>query len=369
MALTANRQIDHLPDQQLRQFPIAAGKHIYAGAFVGLDPAGYAKPFEVCDVVAGVAYDEQNNTDGDAGALYVRLYVQGDFVHSLSGAGHSDTGKALYATADNAVALKGHPDAFVGRVVHKDADAGNSVVFRLKDTPGVLSLNPLDEGHIECVDDFTHSGPTGAASATVYTRGGFHIKSILGLGNVALTTVNGGTDLQLDNATEVALASIRTLGLFKASAGVTLDARLHVKDKGDDASLDIDVGLGTPLTANSEADLSHANLTDKACFHMNGNSNNIYAWSEATDVETAETDTTVDNVEAVAETSYKDLHIKVRPTGAVEFWIDRVRVLAASTFAVAAAAQLAGFVNVEKTSNDTLCEVYVRKVRVAGGRT
>jgi hypothetical protein len=77
----------------------------------------------------------------------------------------------------------------------------------------------------------------------------------------------------------------------------------------------------------------------------------------------------VDNVEAVAETSYKDLHIKVRPTGAVEFWIDRVRVLPDTAFAVAAAAQFAGFVNVEKTSDDTLAEVYVRKLRVAGGRT
>ena len=37
MALTANRQVDHYVDQELRSFQVAASAHVYKGAFVGLD--------------------------------------------------------------------------------------------------------------------------------------------------------------------------------------------------------------------------------------------------------------------------------------------------------------------------------------------
>ena len=36
MALTANREVDHYIDQELRTFQVAASKRVYKGGFVGL---------------------------------------------------------------------------------------------------------------------------------------------------------------------------------------------------------------------------------------------------------------------------------------------------------------------------------------------
>ena len=44
MSLTANREVDHYVDQELRSFQVAASKHIYKGALVGLSSTCYAQP-------------------------------------------------------------------------------------------------------------------------------------------------------------------------------------------------------------------------------------------------------------------------------------------------------------------------------------
>ncbi len=40
MALTANRDVDHYIDQELRSFQVAASAHLYKGGFVGLTSGG-----------------------------------------------------------------------------------------------------------------------------------------------------------------------------------------------------------------------------------------------------------------------------------------------------------------------------------------
>ena len=54
MALSANVNINEYVDQQIREFPVAAAVTVYAGAYVGLNPAGYLKPFEPGDFFAGI---------------------------------------------------------------------------------------------------------------------------------------------------------------------------------------------------------------------------------------------------------------------------------------------------------------------------
>ena len=101
-----------------------------------------------------------------------------------------------------------------------------------------------------------------------------------------------------------------------------------------------------------------------ACFHTDGNVLNILAQSDDDTTDVAAVDTTIDN----SLTVVKKFKIVVRPTGAVEFWIDSVRVLAATTFAVLSTATLSGWINLEKTTEDTAAVVKVYKLRVAGGR-
>jgi hypothetical protein len=367
MALSANRNIAHLPDQELRDIPMGVDI-IYRDGFVGIDPAGYAKAFEVGDRFVGIAYESVDNSGGSAGDEFCRVYHQGEFEHALTSNAIADHGKAVYATDDETLSLQGHPDAFVGRILHQDADTSGNVIVRLRGPYDMLTTS--DKGHIEADLNFNEAfNLTGAASSTAIINNGWECKAILGLGNVQIdgtAALNPAMKLQFDAVAEVALASLRTWPLFSVAGGITFEATMHVEGIGDDAALDIDWGLGSELTTNSEADIDHADMAQLACFHMNGASANILAQSDDATTDVAATDTTIDNVATDAAASFKDFKIIVRPSGSVQFWIDGSRVLSGTTFAVLSTAVLQGWVNVEKTSNDTVCELNICRLRVAG---
>jgi len=362
-ALTANREVGRYVDQELRSFSLGAGVHIYKGGYVGVDPAGYAKAFVPGDVCVGIAYEEIDNSGGAAGDKAVRVYVQGDFELTVTGATLKDVGKAVYATDDATSAFSGHPDAFIGRVVNRTAT--NTVVVRLK-SPGE-KLTASDTGSYEIVDDFVRGfEDTGTASATKYNPSGLKHQSVLGLGVSQLTGEDGGVSLSFDAVAEIASATISTKDVFPVDKGITFEGRLHLTDIGDDGALDVDFGLGTLLTANSIADIDHVDMEQLACLHMDGNSANVLAQSDDNTTDVAPVDTGVDNV--IDAGSYKEFKVIVRPTGPVEFWINGVRQLSTTTFAVLATAALCAFVNIEKTSNDLTAVLKADRLRVAGGR-
>ena|GEM_PF-5219546 len=78
MALTANREVDHYVDQELRTVKVAAAAHIYKGALVGLT-GGYARGLVAGDTFVGLAYEECDNSGGSDGDKSVRVYTVGDF--------------------------------------------------------------------------------------------------------------------------------------------------------------------------------------------------------------------------------------------------------------------------------------------------
>ncbi len=360
-ALTANANVTRLVDQELREFPVGAAVTIYRGGFVGIDPAGYAKDFEPGDLFAGIAYEYVDNSSGAAAADKVRVYTQGDFEFTLTSAALTDVGKPVYATDDSTLALTGHPDAYVGKVVHYEA--ANTVIFRMRqwgEAPpnGNGSITLGLTGH----ETFTETG----ATAGTFTLNGFDGKSALGLGILMADAENAGITFQFDATAEVALASIRTTDdRLPIDKGVTMDVELVVSDKGDDAALDIDWGFGTALTTNSEADIDHADMVQLACFHMNGNSDNILCQSDDNTTDVAATDSTIDN-DSTTDVA-KKFKIIVRPAGTVEFWIAGARVLSSTSFGVLSTANLAAFINMEKTSNDTTAVLTFRNLVVKGG--
>jgi hypothetical protein len=138
MALSANRDVDHYVDQELRSVLVKNGEHIYKGAFVVVEKAGgYAKPF-VADTDAGtdnlfvgIAYEEADNTAGDDGDISVRVFTQGDFSHTVAGGAITDIGAKVYATADDALALTAASgdNVFIGRI--QDWISGSDFIIRL----------------------------------------------------------------------------------------------------------------------------------------------------------------------------------------------------------------------------------------------
>lgn len=129
MALTANRDVDHYIDQELRSFQVATSAHIYKGAFVGLSSSGYAQALAAGDQFVGIAYEEMDNTGGSDGAVSARVYTVGDFGLSLSGVGMSDIGRPAFASADDTLTFIGAANTHVGLV--QDVITSGEVILRI----------------------------------------------------------------------------------------------------------------------------------------------------------------------------------------------------------------------------------------------
>ena len=358
-ALTANRDVDRLVDTELRSFPVGAAEHIYRDGFVGVDPAGFAKAFVPGDLFHAIAYEGIDNSAGAAGALSVRGRVEGDFILALSGAALTDRGRPVFATDDATIALTGHPDAFVGTIIQYYASG--YVVVRLKQ-PG--EKPPNGRGSSELIlTGFEHFPATGATAGDEHV-GAFEFESILGPGLSGPTDAeNGGHTMAFDATGETALASCRTPHeVFPVDKAVTFEVELLLADIGDD-EMDVDWGLGTALTTNSEANIDHADMVQLACFHLDGLVANILAQSDDNTTDVAPVDTTIDNSLTVPR-KYK---IIVRPSGVAEFWIDGVRMLPTTAFAVLSTAMLAAFINAEKVTDAGVASLIFRNLRVCGG--
>lgn len=137
MALTANREVDHYVDQELRSYKMAAAKHVFKGSFVGLSATGYAQPLVAGNRSVGLAYEDIDNSAGAAGAMSVRVYTFGDFGHALTGATLADIGRAVFASDDGTITYDPSENSFVGYV--QDVPASNQIILRL-DTRGPANL-------------------------------------------------------------------------------------------------------------------------------------------------------------------------------------------------------------------------------------
>jgi predicted RecA/RadA family phage recombinase len=129
MALTANRDVDHFVDQEIRRYPMAAGTQIFKGGFVGLNSSKYARALAAGDKCAGLAYDAGDNSSGANAEHCIRAYTQGDFLLPLTGASRSDVGKAVYASDDATLTFTATSNSLVGVCV--DVPASGQVILRL----------------------------------------------------------------------------------------------------------------------------------------------------------------------------------------------------------------------------------------------
>lgn len=129
MALTANREVDHYVDQELRSFQVAASVNIFKGAFIGLAPTGYARPLVAGDPFVGIAYEAIDNSSGANGDLSVRVYTVGDFGLALAGAAVAGIGRPVFASADDTLTLTANGNSYVGIV--QDVIASGEIILRI----------------------------------------------------------------------------------------------------------------------------------------------------------------------------------------------------------------------------------------------
>lgn len=129
MALTANRELDHYIDQELRSLPLAANAHVFKGALLGVTAGGYVRPLVAGDLFIGIAYEEMDNSGGADGDLAVRFYTLGDFGHALSGATVANIGDPVYAGDDATLTFTATSNSYVGHAV--DVPAAGTILLRL----------------------------------------------------------------------------------------------------------------------------------------------------------------------------------------------------------------------------------------------
>ena len=375
-ALTVEAPRDKMSAQNFVALPVAAGVKIYAGALVGRNPAGYAKPFEPGDDFAGIAWATADNTAGAAGAINARIETLGDFRLPLTGIAVGDVGKPVFATGDDALALLGHTDAFVGWIIAKDA-ANNMGVVRLR-RPG--ELPPNGAGHFEISKAFTETFAEVLTAGNEQYIGGLRYDAIgagilTGAGIAPVQGKPGVVKMLLDNDNEAENLTIESACIFPVTAGITAEFELHLATAGGAATDDFDFGIIT-AASSTITDAIRANIDVNTAgirlckFHMDCNANDIYAGSDDDTNVVAATDTTIDNSTADA---FKKFKIVARTTGVCELWVDSgagyVRVLSTTTFSVGSAAGFFGiFVNLEKSTGTGVPEVRVRRLRIAGAK-
>jgi len=171
MALSANREVDHYVDQELRSYPVAASEHVYKGALVELGTDGYLRALTGGGRFTGIAYEEADNASGNDGDVTARVYTRGDFGLALSGAAIGDVGRAVYAGADDTLTYDPTGASFVGYVqgfvssgniiLRLDAD-GPTQTARIEHKDATFALTALQTG-----TTFTNLGASGAITATL----------------------------------------------------------------------------------------------------------------------------------------------------------------------------------------------------------
>ena len=205
MSLTANREVDHYIDQELRSFQVTASEHIHKGALVGLTADGYARGLVGGDAFAGIAYEEIDNSAGAAGDLAVRVYTLGDFGLTLLGVMQADVGRPVFASDDETLTLVGFDHSYLGVV--QDVPASNEIILRLDPlrrmvktvTHAVADLAAGADIAARAVHHFSHEGWIAAArvvnqatAAAGIDAGNTCVVTLaLGAGTVVSLTFNG----------------------------------------------------------------------------------------------------------------------------------------------------------------------------------
>lgn len=176
----------------------------------------------------------------------------------------------------------------------------------------------------------------------------------LGLG--VTRSVMGEVSLAFDAVAEVAQAALYSTRNVDADDDPIFEAEVAVFAIGDNAALDMDIGLASATHASDfEA------IAAFVAFHFDGASLNILAHSDDGTTDVTLVDTTIDAV----DDTYLFVQIDARNKSDIQLYINGVNVLPASTFTLAAyTSTLKAIALIEKTSDDTVADLRIRRMTV-----
>ena len=309
------------------------------------------------------------DTDSDLGTTSEATFAANDWVavrlKNKQGTVRMVAGEAITANAS----VYGFAGGKVGATVNANyigkameaASGNNSVIEVLRgvEADALDNLGAID-GNLVIDDDFIGDWP---AAATAITGSGYSWSKTEtnGLGVISSDQANGVLKHSFDAVAEAATAT-----LFMENSPVDIDsgpvfeARVAVYDIGDDAALDIDIGMAADDHAT---DFESTN--NYAAFHLNGNSLALLAHSDDGSTDTAETATGV----TLVDDTFINLKVDFSDKTDVKFYVDSgsgyTRVASGTTFDMSNySGNLTPIVMVEKTSNDTTADVRVDRIRV-----
>lgn len=172
---------------------------------------------------------------------------------------------------------------------------------------------------------------------------------------LGVSTMPGGTiKLAFDAVVEAAQAAMYSERSIPQGCNGIVEIRWKIQDNGDDAALDLDLGVASGTHATD-----FESITNYVAFHLDGNTLDLDAHSKDGVANVAITDTTIN----VVEGTYVECWIDLRNPADVQLYVDAVNVLPASVFTLGTGPFYA-IIHMEKTSNDTVADLRVSDFRV-----
>lgn len=228
----------------------------------------------------------------------------------------------------------GTPDFYVGLVV-ADSPASQTYVD--------VALNARQNNSIDLMS----------------AEGPWTTEAALGLG---VTMLPGGVaQLAFDAVAEVAQAALYPARTVPIAARPIMEAIVGIFDVGNNAALDIDIGLASGSHASD-----FETVANFAAIHLDGNALDILVHSDDGVTDVAPVDSTVNAV----DDTYFELWIDCREPEDVKIYINGVLLAPEATTLTLeeASTGLRPVVMIEKTSDDTVCDVRVSRlvVRTSG---
>jgi predicted RecA/RadA family phage recombinase len=166
----------------------------------------------------------------------------------------------------------------------------------------------------------------------------------------------GCVTLAMDAVAEVAKADLLSDRSIPAGDGFIAHILAAVYDIGDNAALDINLGVASATHASDAESIASFVL-----FQLDGAALDLFAQSDdgTTDV------TLFDTTKAVVDDTYHLFQIDASDLTDIQLYFDGVNVLPASTFTLEKnASAIKALVHIEKTSDNTTADVRVRELRV-----
>ena len=257
----------------------------------------------------------------------------------------------VYGADDGKIDDTANPNPIGITLEAATADGDLIEVLRL---PALQSEAGDFPGGLHFEDDFIGDYP---AAATAMDGGEWTKVETLGLGVIPSDEANGVLKFSFDAVEEAATAALYMANApFDVDQGPVFQARVAIFDIGDDAALDINIGMAIDTHATD-----FDSIAQYIAFHFNGA--NLSACCQSYDGTTtvAATDSLVDLV----DDTYANLKIDMRDLTDCKFYINGTRVLATTTFDFSAySGTLTPIVHVEKASNNTTADVRVDKIQV-----